>query len=146
MFSFVLELIGTVAFAVSGAALGWKQEMDMFGVVMLSLITSVGGGMLRDITLGITPPAVFTNPALAVTALIVSVISFIPFVYKWTRGEHNKMQKLLFASDSVGLGIFTVSGAAVAIASGYGENEFLVIFAAVRTGVGGGVLRDIMAG
>ena len=62
---FILELTGMPAFAISGAALGMRKGMDAFGVVMLGLITSVGGGVMRDVVLGITPPRTFSNPVYA---------------------------------------------------------------------------------
>ena len=59
---FVLELIGTVAFAVSGAIVGIKKQMDLLGVIVLGVCTAVGGGIVRDLILGITPPATFQDP------------------------------------------------------------------------------------
>ena len=60
--TFILEMIGTIAFAASGALVGSEQKMDIFGVSVLGVITAVGGGMIRDVTLGITPPGVFQKP------------------------------------------------------------------------------------
>ena len=59
---FVLELIGTAAFAVSGAIVGIKKQMDLFGVIVLGVCTAVGGGIVRDVILGVTPPATFHDP------------------------------------------------------------------------------------
>ena len=61
-FLLILEIIGTVAFAVSGAMTGLAKKMDIFGVAILGLTTAVGGGVFRDLILGLTPPAMFTNP------------------------------------------------------------------------------------
>ena len=68
---FALELVGMPAFAISGAALGMRKGMDLVGVVVLGLITSVGGGVIRDLTLGVTPPRTFSNPIYASIAIAV---------------------------------------------------------------------------
>ena len=75
---FVLELIGTVAFAVSGAIVGIKKQMDLFGVIVLGICTAVGGGIVRDLILGVTPPVTFQNPVYTLTAAAVSVLMFLP--------------------------------------------------------------------
>lgn len=74
---FVLELIGTAAFAVSGAIVGIKNRMDLFGVIVLGVCTAVGGGIVRDVILGITPPATFHDPVYTLTAAAVSVLMFL---------------------------------------------------------------------
>ena len=77
---FALQLIGTVSFAVSGAMTALRKRMDVLGVVVLGLITAVGGGMLRDVLLGRTPPAIFSDPVTVVAAALSSVLVFIPAV------------------------------------------------------------------
>ena len=74
--TFILEMIGTIAFAASGALVGSEQKMDIFGVSVLGVITAVGGGMIRDVTLGITPPGVFQKPVYAAVAVLTSVLVF----------------------------------------------------------------------
>ena len=76
----LFEIIGTVAFAASGAIVALKKEMDIFGVAILGLFTAVGGGVIRDMILGNTPPAVFKDPVYALVAIITSVIIFLPSV------------------------------------------------------------------
>ena len=73
----ILEIIGTIAFASSGAMIAIEKDMDIFGVLMLGMTTAVGGGIIRDITLGITPPNAFQNPTNAILAIIVSMIVFL---------------------------------------------------------------------
>lgn len=146
IFILCLELIGTAAFAVSGALVGIGKRMDIFGVCILGLTTAVGGGIIRDVVLGITPPAAFTDPVYLIVAIIVSLLCFVPAVRRRFDPGHRVFDQILFISDSAGLGIFTVCGAGVAVEAGYSDNFFLVIFVAVLTGVGGGVLRDIFAG
>ena len=75
---FVLELIGTVAFAVSGAIVGIKKQMDLLGVIVLGVCTAVGGGIVRDLILGITPPATFQDPVYTLTAAAGRVRSHVP--------------------------------------------------------------------
>ncbi|MBQ1976771.1 MAG: TRIC cation channel family protein, partial [Clostridia bacterium] len=109
-FLLILEIIGTVAFAVSGAMTGLSKKMDIFGVVILGLTTAVGGGMIRDLVLGLTPPAMFTNPIYAAVAAVVSVIVFLPAVRRWLTAYGRVREILMLVMDSLGLGVFTVVG------------------------------------
>ena len=147
--TFFMEMAGTVAFAASGAMVGVERNMDIFGVSVLGVVTAVGGGMIRDIVLGIIPPNVFTNPVYALVATITSCLFF--FVFYWKRQlleGHMRLtyDRVMLVMDSVGLGIFTVVGVNTGIRSGYMDNVFLLVFLGTITGVGGGLLRDIMAG
>lgn len=137
-FQFYFELIGAAAFAISGAALGIRKEMDLFGVAMLGMTTAVGGGMLRDTMLGLTPPTALRDPVQALVAIAVSILVF--FVWRRRKAElHNRYaETVLLLADSLGLGIFSAHGAAIAIQAGYGANWFLVLFMGMLTGVGGG--------
>ena len=76
-FQFYFELIGAVAFAISGAALAVKKHMDLFGVAMMGMTTAVGGGILRDLLLGITPPAALRDPLQALVAIATSLLVFL---------------------------------------------------------------------
>lgn len=142
----IFELIGTVAFAVSGAIIGLSKKMDIFGVVTLGLVTSVGGGVIRDLILGNTPPATFQKPVYALVAIGVSVIIFIPAVRKFLFRKQKVYDTLMLLMDSVGLGIFTVVGIQTAYATDHSFNIFLLVFVGMVTGIGGGVMRDILAG
>ena len=144
--TFVFELIGTVAFAISGAITGLKKKMDIFGVVILAVVTAVGGGAIRDIVLGNTPPMTFRNPVYALVAVATGILTFIPVVRKLAGKTPKAFDIFLLITDSVGLGIFTVMGIRTAVNAGQGENIFLLVFVGVVTGVGGGLLRDVMAG
>ena len=142
---FIFEMIGTVAFAVSGAI---RKKTDIFGVVFLSVITAVGGGILRDILIGTLPPRMFVDyryvAAAFITALLVFIVAYI------FRDEYQKRMDTVDSInnifDSIGLGVFTVSGSKIAIESGFAVNGILVICMAVLTGVGGGILRDAILG
>ncbi len=141
---FALEIIGTIAFAISGAIVAMKKEMDLFGVMILGGTTAVGGGIIRDIILGLHPPTAFVNYIYAAVAIATSLISFGVAMVKPLRGHH--LDRFLILMDSLGLGVFTVVGIQTAYALIPESSGFLLVFLGVLTGVGGGVLRDIMAG
>ena len=143
---FVFEIIGTVAFAISGAITGLKKKMDVFGVVILALVTAVGGGAIRDIVLGNTPPMTFRSPVYALVAIATGILVFIPAIRRLPGKNPKLFDIFLLVTDSVGLGIFTVMGIRTAINAGQKENLFLLVFVGVVPGVGGGLLRDMMAG
>ena len=142
----LFEMIGTVAFSISGAMTGIKKGMDAFGVVTLGLVTAVGGGIIRDLVLGITPPMTFRNPVYAIAAVCTALILCFPGVLRQLNRNHRLYDAVMLVMDSLGLGIFTVVGiqtAGTVISSG---SIFLLLFVGVITGVGGGVLRDVLAG
>ena len=147
--TFFMEMAGTVAFAASGAMVGVERNMDIFGVSVLGVVTAVGGGMIRDIVLGIIPPNVFINPVYALVATITSCLVFLVFYWKRQLLEgHMRLtyDRVMLVMDSIGLGIFTVVGVNTGIRSGYMDNVFLLVFLGTITGVGGGLMRDMMAG
>ena len=148
-FIFILELIGTVAFASSGAMIAIEKKMDIFGVNVLGATTAVGGGIMRDIILGLTPPGAFSHPVYvlaALTSTILFVIAYAKPTAFESRVKTDYYDKLMFWCDTAGLGIFTVVGIQAAVRAVGGENVFFFVFIGTLTGVGGGVLRDIMAG
>ena len=142
----IFEIIGTISFALTGAMTGLKKQMDIFGVCVLGVTTAVGGGIIRDLILGLTPPSAFRDPTSVLIAIAVSIIVFFPAVRRIFYRNKWLYEHVLLLADSAGLGIFTVCGARVAMEAGDGANRFLVIFVAALTGVGGGVLRDLFAG
>lgn len=146
--TFIMEMAGTIAFAASGAMVGVERNMDIFGVSVLGVATAVGGGMIRDVVLGVIPPAVFTNPVYALVSVLTSCIVFFIFYFKRELLEGHRREtydKFMLVLDSVGLGIFTVVGVNAGIRQGYMDNAFLLVFLGTITGVGGGLLRDMMA-
>ena len=143
---FVLELIGTAAFTVSGAIVGIKKQMDLFGVIVLGVCTAVGGGIVRDVILGITPPATFHDPDYTLTAAAVSVLMFLPHVRARVGRHEPVFDRLLLVMDAVGLGVFTVVGVQCAYRQAEHDTLFLTVFVGLITGVGGGVLRDVFSG
>ena len=140
------ELLGTLAFAASGAMTGLKKKMDLFGVCILGLTTAVGGGVIRDVILGNTPPATFRDPIYACVAISASLILFMSRVRHLLQRNQQQYELSLFLMDTAGLGIFTVSGIRIAQSCVADPSIFLLVFVGVITGVGGGVLRDMLAG
>ena len=145
-FILILELAGTMAFAASGAMTALKKGMDLFGVCILGLTTAVGGGVIRDVILGNTPPATFLNPIYASVALVTSLVLFLPRIRHLLMWDQRLYDLSMLILDSLGLGIFTVVGIRIAWRSTAEPTLFLLVFVGVVTGVGGGVLRDVMAG
>lgn len=147
-FVFVIEIIGTIAFAISGAIVAIKKNMDIFGVLVLGVTTAVGGGMIRDILLGVLPPTMFRKSVYVIVAVITTLIVFL--VMYFLQGKINRYSKrvdrFINVFDAVGLGVFVVAGVNTAGNNGFGELAFLSIFVGVVTGIGGGILRDILAG
>lgn len=143
---FIVELIGTVAFSISGAMIGLKKKMDVFGVAILGLTPAVGGGVIRDILLGLTPPQTFRHPVYALLAIVTAVFIFNPAVRRWLTRGNALYERVLFVMDTLGLAIFTQIGIRIAFGAIDEFNGFLLIFVGVITGVGGGVLRDLLAG
>lgn len=142
----IFELFGTIAFAASGAITGLSKKMDILGVTTLGVVTAVGGGIIRDLILGNTPPATFRNPTYALIAIAISIIIFIPMVRRFLFKKQQVYDMIMLIMDSIGLGAFTVVGIQTAYVSDNTYNAFLLIFVGVVTGVGGGILRDILAG
>lgn len=150
-FIFVLEMIGTVAFAVSGVMVAKERGMDIFGACVLGCSTAVGGGVIRDLLLGKTPPDMFVEPIYVIVATAASLITFVAeyvFGRKGSFLDRTRLRtgRILNAADSVGLAAFVVVGCRQAVVAGYGDNLFLCAFVGVMTGIGGGILRDMLAG
>ncbi len=140
----IFEIMGTVSFAISGAMEAIRHGMDLFGVAMLGVITATGGGVLRDLVIGETPPRVFRDPSCALLALGVALGVFLVLrcLHSMEKAFVRVREGLYFLADTVGLAAFTVLGIETA---GKG-NGALLLFVGVITGVGGGVLRDVLAG
>lgn len=140
------ELIGTIAFAVSGAMVAIQKRMDLFGVLMLGAITACGGGMIRDLFIGRIPPNALVHPMnLAISALVSLAVFLIARLLKEKYlGRTETVNKIFNVFDAIGLGVFTVTGSQAAIDVGYLSNSLLVVSMGVITAVGGGLIRDII--
>ncbi|MBK5246726.1 MAG: TRIC cation channel family protein [Peptostreptococcaceae bacterium] len=134
----VMEFIGTVAFAVSGAIVAIQKGLDYYGITFLAIITAVGGGIIRDVIINVDLPVALANPIYVIVSIVSSftVIGFYPHIVKH--------KKTLVFCDAIGLAAFTAIGAEVAIANGF-NLPFVIIVFALLTGTGGGTLRDVFA-
>lgn len=132
----ILEIIGTIAFAISGALIGTKKELDLFGVVFLAITTSVGGGVFRDVIIGNTPPVAFVKPLYCIISIGSGVAVFI--FYK----KIITLRNIILITDAIGLGVFTAIGSNTALTYDFNK-PFIVIAMGLITGVGGGILRDV---
>lgn len=144
-----LEILGTIAFSISGAIEAMKKKMDLLGVLVLGLVTAIGGGVLRDVIIGEFPIGAFRNPRNAMIALLTALVAFIlgALFSKKNTSTHNQLwNQTLLLSDSVGLGAFTVLGIQCVQERTDYNSLALLLFVGVITGVGGGLLRDIFAG
>ena len=142
----IFEIIGTIAFAVSGSGLALQKNMDIFGVCVMGIITACGGGVMRDLFLGRFPPVMFCQPVYVLVSIGVAAILFLPFVRGFLAKRKQAYERVLLAADSLGLGIFTAAGVAATVEAGYGDSIFFAVFLGSITGVGGGVIRDVLAG
>lgn len=143
---FVLELIGVAAFAMSGALTAIKKKADIFGVIFLAVTTALGGGVIRDVLLGRLPPRMFVSYAYLLVALIAAVAVFADAYFRSERFYANRERIVAVNNvfDAVGLAVFTVSGMNTAMLDS--DNVLLILFLGVTTGIGGGILRDVMTG
>lgn len=140
----IFEIIGTIAFAASGAFVAMKYRLDLFGLLCSAVVTATGGGMCRDIILGNTPPLMFRDPSYVIIAVLAGLLT--SFVYEPAMRSSHKglIITLINICDALGLSVFTIVGMRTAIALGYDGNAFLVCFVGVISAVGGGILRDLL--
>ncbi|QIQ21902.1 TRIC cation channel family protein [Zophobihabitans entericus] len=137
---FWLDILGTAVFAISGVLVAAKAGMDPFGAIILGVMTAVGGGTIRDIILDHGPIFWVTDSTDLVVAIVVSMISILFIRYT---SFINYPKWILSSFDAVGLSVFVGIGVNKAIASDV--NGLVAICMGVLTGVGGGVLRDVLA-
>jgi len=142
----MMEWIGTVAFAVSGALVAIAGSLDLFGVVLVGCITAVGGGIMRDVLMGQIPPGIFFNiPMLALAALTALLVFAVSYCKRRSFGDFRKRLELVNNYfDAVGLAVFTVIGVEKAAEAGFSEHFVFAVCMGTLTGVGGGILRDIL--
>lgn len=134
---YALDLLGTAAFAASGAWAGIRRDMDLFGVLMLGLVTATGGGTLRDLFLGDTPPFIFKDETYLYLSIAVSLAIFL---------FHKRLEFLhhpLLYFDAVGLGTFVVIGTGKALAFKMGFVGSVMM--GVMTATAGGMIRDVLS-
>ena len=132
-----LNLMGTFAFGLSGGILAVRKQMDLFGVLVLAVATGLGGGIMRDIILGHTPPATLNDWRYLAVAGLAGILVFLWY----SRVVHQG--RFITGFDAVGLSIFTVTGTTIALNAGLSPAPAALL--GMLTGVGGGVLRDVLA-
>jgi uncharacterized membrane protein YeiH len=133
---YALDLFGTFVFAITGAFRGVKYQLDILGVLVLSVFTGVGGGILRDVILGSYPPAVFTHEVYFLVCLAGGLLVF------FSASHIARWWNLVKVFDAVGLGVFAALGALKGYEHGLGPIG--VVMMGTMTAVGGGVIRDIL--
>ena len=133
---YALDLAGVAVFAVSGALAAGRKRLDLFGVYVLAVVTAMGGGTLRDVLLARHPVFWFADPTLLIVALVAATLTVA--LARW--GTPNP--RLLRVADALGLGLFAVSGAQAAEATGV--PAVIVVVMGMMTGTFGGVLRDVL--
>ena len=135
--AYVLELVGILAFATSGALLAIRSRFDIVGIVVLAEMTALGGGVLRDLIIGATPPAAFRDPLYLVLPLVVAFVAF------FFHPQITRLGTAVLVFDAGGLGLYTVTGTLKALDADLGVLQAAIL--GVTTAVGGGVLRDVLA-
>jgi uncharacterized membrane protein YeiH len=135
----VLDLIGVFVFAVSGALLAVRKGYDVVGLVALASVTALGGGVLRDLMIGVTPPLAIDAPRYLIVPLVAAGLVFL-----FHGSVERRLSRPVLIFDAAGLGLFCVTGSAKAL--GAGVNSVGAVALGVLTATGGGVMRDVLAG
>jgi len=133
---YAFDLFGTMAFAVTGAFKAIEHKSDIVGIVILSIITGVAGGTIRDVIIGRFPPNSISDPFYVAICVASAVVLF--FLYPHLQKHWNLFLKF----DAIGLGVFSITGATFAYHI-FGLNFLAIAFAGILTAVGGGILRDV---
>ncbi len=135
----VLVVVGTVVFALTGALVAVEKRFDLVGVMVLAAVTAVGGGSVRDLVAGTTPPPALTNEPLLWAIAATGLATFLG-----TRSLGTPPRRLLYAADTLSLALFAALGAQTGIEVGFGF--WGTVFAGTVSGVGGGIIRDLLSG
>lgn len=131
-----LDLIGTFAFAISGAVAARQRRLDLFGIASIAFMVACGGGIVRDVCIGAVPPAGLSNWRYLAASLLASAIAILAY----PRVRRLRQPVLFF--DAIGLGLFAVAGAQKALT--HGNSAELAILLGTVSAVGGGVMRDVV--
>jgi uncharacterized membrane protein YeiH len=134
----VLDMSGIFVFAISGGLVGVRKGLDLFGVLVLAAATGLGGGFLRDVLIGAAPPAALADWRYLVVPVVGGLVTF------WFHPALGRMERLVALFDAFGLGLFCVVGALKALDYGLGPVPAALL--GTLTAVGGGVVRDVLAG
>lgn len=134
----ILDLLGTFVFAISGAMRGVKKRLDLFGVLVLSFLAATSGGILRDLVIGATPPPGINDWRYITVSSLAGALTF------WRFSAVDHLRKPLLICDAAGLGLFCVTGTSKAL--DHGLSPLAAILLGILTGIGGGIVRDALAG
>jgi uncharacterized membrane protein YeiH len=135
-FLFIIDVLGTAAFAISGARQAIDRRLDVFGVIIIAFVTAIGGGTLRDLLIGNTPVSWMRNE-LIITVILVSAIGTM-----LVEGMYHKLSGTLFLFDSLGLGLFTLAGMEMALQFGFSPG--MAVALGTISACFGGVIRDVL--
>jgi len=135
---YYLDLLGTIIFAVTGSLAAGRKHLDIFGVVVLSLATALGGGTIRDVTLGVLPVFWVKDPLYVIVTVLAALATFV--VARFRRLPAG----LLRVADAFGLAVFTILGAERAMAADV--SPLVAVIMGMMTGVAGGMIRDVLSG
>ena len=142
----VFDIIGIIAFAFSGAIVGIIKRMDIFGITVLAVLTAVGGGILRDVLVGVIPPTTLVHPYGFILSIITSLfVCFLFETVKFSRKGKRIIAIVYNISDTLGLASFTVTGAVTGLTLYPESSIILPVTLGLITAIGGGIFRDILA-
>jgi uncharacterized membrane protein YeiH len=134
----VLDLVGIFVFAITGALVAVRKDLDVFAVLVLAGVTGLGGGFVRDVLIGALPPAALADWRYLVVPVVAGLVTF------FFHPVLGRMERAITVLDAAGLSLFCVTGGLKAVAFGLGPVPAALL--GMATGIGGGVLRDVLAG
>nr|WP_253673611.1 TRIC cation channel family protein [Streptoalloteichus tenebrarius] len=132
----VLELAGTAVFAASGALAAVRARLDVFGVVVLGMTTALGGGVIRDVLLNVSPPTTLRDWRYLLVPAVTALVVF------WYHPQVARLRRAVLLADAAGLGLFTTAGTTTALA--LGAPVYTACLIGMTTGIGGGAVRDVL--
>lgn len=135
---YLLDLVGIFVFGITGALVGVRKKLDVFGVLVLAAVTGLGGGFIRDVLIGATPPAALQDWRYLVVPIAAGLLTF--FLHPGI----GRVERLVNIFDAAGLALFCVTGALKAI--NFGLSPFSAALLGTISGIGGGVIRDLLSG
>lgn len=133
-----MDIIGTIAFTISGYIVGARNKFDALGIFFISFVSAFGGGVIRDLLVGRTP-FIFTENYPLLISLVAVVVSYL---FRLDAKENLENSRIFVWSDTIGLSVFAVTGALIGLE--YNFNFMGVVFLALLTATGGGIIRDII--
>lgn len=133
---YIIDILGTIAFAISGVLVAMNKKMDVFGILIIGFVTAIGGGTLRDILIGITPVSWMKDMTFTYAILGSAVFAIM------ARNKINYLRTSLFLFDTIGIGLYTIVGIEKGLAAGL--HPIICIALGTISASFGGVIRDIL--